>query len=119
AEAQRRAALALGSDLDGEVGVPLKTLHHAPRVGRLHDALDGLAPPVRRAIREGRHAGPQLSSWVTRRISSTVVSPARALAQASSLNVIMPRSTAMRRISPLEALRRIRLRASSVMMNSS
>ncbi len=119
AESKRRATFALGSDLDGEVGVPLEALDDAPRVGRLHDALDGLAPPVCCAIREGRHAGPQLSSWVTRRISSTVVNPARALAQASSLRVTMPLSTAMRRISPVDALRRIRLRISSVMMNSS
>ena len=48
-----------------------------------------------------------------------VVKPVRALVQASSLSVTMPCSTAMRRISPVDALRRIRLRISSVMMNSS
>src|SRR5437879_10130198 len=43
---------------------------------------------------EGAHA----SSWVTRKISSTVVSPAHAFAQASSRKVSMPCATAYRRI---------------------
>ena len=53
-------ALVLRLDLDGEVGVPLQALDDAARVGRLHDAVDGLPLPVRGAVCEGRHAGVNL-----------------------------------------------------------
>jgi hypothetical protein len=53
-------ALVLGLDVDGEVGVPLQALDDAARVGRLHDAVDGLPLPVRGPVCEGRHAGVNL-----------------------------------------------------------
>ena len=53
-------ALLLRLDVDGEVGVPLQALDDAARVGRLHDAVDGLALPVRGPVCEGRHAGVSL-----------------------------------------------------------
>ena len=53
-------ALVLRLDVDGEVGVPLQALDDAARVGRLHDAVDGLPLSVRGPVCEGRHAGVNL-----------------------------------------------------------
>ena len=52
--------LVLGLDLDGKVSVALEPLDDAARVGRLHDAVDGLPLPVRGPVRESRHAGVNL-----------------------------------------------------------
>jgi len=105
-----------GRDLDGIVGIAPELLDGRAHVGRFHDAVDGAPPPVRGPIDERRH---YVSSWVTRRISSTVVTPAQALAQPSSRSVTIPRSTAWRRIAAVGAFPRIRLRASSVSRKSS
>ena len=114
-EAQPPATVILRVDRDREVGVALQALHDRARVRRLHDPVDRLPPAVGCPIREDGH----VSSWVTRKISCTVVSPAHAFAHASSRSVTMPCATASRRISPAGAFRTIRLRASSVMRNSS
>ena len=50
------APLVLRGDLDREVGVALQALDHRPRVGRLHDPVDGLPPLVGRPVREDGHA---------------------------------------------------------------
>src|SRR5262249_12046041 len=55
-EPRHAEPLARGSDLDGEVGVALELLDDAARVGRLHHAVHGLAPPVSSLVREERHA---------------------------------------------------------------
>ena len=114
-QAQQPPALILRVDRDREVGVALQALHHRARVRRLHDPVDRLPPAIGRPVREDGH----VSSWVTRKISSTVVRPAHAFAHASSRSVTMPWATACRRISPAGAFRTMRPRASSVMRNSS
>ena len=53
-------ALLLRLDVDWEVGVPLQALDDPAGVGRLHDAVDGLALPVRGPVCESRHAGVSL-----------------------------------------------------------
>jgi len=55
-EARHAKALALGSDLDGKVRIALELFDDAARVGRLHDAVHRLAPPVSCLVREERHA---------------------------------------------------------------
>jgi len=55
-EAKQTPARVLGDDGDGEVRVLLQPIDHGPRVGRLHDTVDGLAAPIPCAVREDRHA---------------------------------------------------------------
>ena len=100
AEASGRAehgparALGVGRDTDRVVGVLLEPLHDGARVGRLHHAVDGLPAPVGCPVEEDRHRPAQASSWVTRRSSSTVVTPSHAFRQPSSRSVTIPSSIA-------------------------
>ena len=118
AEGEPRRALGVGRDLDREVGVALEPLDDGAGVGRLHHAVDRLAAPVGGPVDENGHRA-YASSWVTRSTSSTVVTPAHALAQPSSRSVTIPASIADRRMSRVGARRRMRLRASSLMGKSS
>ena len=109
----------LRGDVHGEIGVALQPFHHGAGIRGLHDAGDHVPAPIEGSIEEGGHEPSQLSSRLTRTTSSTVVMPARALVQPSSVSVVMPASTAGRRIAPAGALRRMRLRTSSVTLSSS
>src|SRR5262249_61526711 len=54
--ARQPEPLGRGSALGGEVGAALELLDAPARVGRLHHAVHGLAPPVSSFVREERHA---------------------------------------------------------------
>ena len=89
AEGEPRPALGVGRDPDREVGVALEPLDDGAGVGRLHHTVDRLAAPVGGPVDEDGHRD-YASSCVTRSTSSTVVTPAHALAQPSSRSVTMP-----------------------------
>ena len=55
AEREAGGALALGGDLDGEVGFLAEALDHGARVDRLHHAVDRLPAPVRCPVGEDGH----------------------------------------------------------------
>src|SRR5438094_279126 len=55
AEREPARALGVGDHADREVGIFLEALDDGPRVGRLHHAVDGLAPSVGRLIDEDGH----------------------------------------------------------------
>ena len=105
-DAQRVVVLAMQA-LDDGVGVE-----------RLHHAVDGPSGPVGRPVGEDWHYA-SMSSTVTRRTSSTVVTPRQHLLQPSWRRLVMPAAIARCRISCPGVFRRARLRISSdIAMNS-